>query len=84
MQPVLPISKFFGVFLTLSRSRAFMSSYFVWSILSLILCLPLDFLYDSCNFLTDLSNFNETLYILVEGFFSFFDEWREDLIFLFS
>ncbi len=83
MQPILPISRFFGFLVVLSRGQVFKAFYFVWSILSVILCLPLDYLLDSFGFLADLASFNETIYILVEGFFSFiFNDWRDDMILL--
>lgn len=81
MQSILHIGKIFGFFVALSRSRVFVASYFVWTVFSIAFCLPLDFLYDSCGFLSIFSNFNDPLRILIEGFFSFaFNEWREDLV----
>ena len=81
MQPILPISSFFGFLVVLSRSRIFKASYFLWSILPIILCLPLDSLYGNCGFLSALADFGETLFLVVEGFFSFaFNDWRDDLI----
>jgi hypothetical protein len=84
MQSILQISRLFGFLSVVSKSRVFMASYLVWSMLSVVLCLPLDFLYDSCGFIAALSDFNEGLYILIEGFFSFtLNEWRDDLVVLY-
>ena len=83
MQSILPVNRFFGFLVILSRGQVFKAFYFIWSILSIILCLPLDELCGNVFFLADLAGFNETLYILVEGFFSFiFNEWRDDVILL--
>jgi hypothetical protein len=77
------MSRFFGFLVVLSRGQVFKAFYFIWSILSIILCLPLDELCGNALFLAELAGFNDTLYILVEGFFSFiFNEWREDVVLL--
>ena len=73
MTASLQISRIFGFIVVLSKTRVFMVSYLAWSILSIFLLLP----FDACL------DFNYSLYIFVEGFFSFaFNEWRDDLVLL--
>ena len=69
----LQISRIFGFFVVLSKTRFFTVSYLVWSVLSIFFLLPF----------IPWIDFNYSLYIFVEGFFSFaFNEWRDDLVLL--
>jgi len=84
MHCVFQISKFFGFLAVISKSRYFMASYLVWSVLSVFLCLPLDFLDDGIGCIAAISDFNEGFYLVIEGFFSFtLNEWRDDLLLLY-
>lgn len=73
MTASLQMSKIFGFIVVLSKTRFFTVSYLAWSILSIFLLLPFEAFQD----------FNYSLYIFVEGFFSFAcNEWRDDLVLL--